>query len=333
MSVAALSSLARANTVHFSGRDFYSPRSIMLVDEVPSLDGRGLSSAFHPIRLVGVTTPAAERVASLAGAIHVPGSGSGSGWFLKRRDPFPFDVAHAVLPRMAWRSVVPEIVDLVPRTIWYASLANLMVAGAWKSLAGRFWHAEQGCFQCGAGPMGLDAHEMWSYHGAENVGFMMSRYGPDAPAGVNVAVLREIRMLCGACHLMTHLGFTRNLSARSNAEPNSVRGGSLYERTFSRLRAVNRIVDVGAIANREITAYSEEIYRKYAARSKRRWALDVGALAGRWLPLTSGVARSGTDGLRFRGPQGPVSFRVLNCDFRVKDGRTFMVPRAPLSDA
>jgi hypothetical protein len=180
-----------------------------------------------------------------------------SGWWAPRARDFPFEALERVLPRYARRSVVPEIVDLIPATSWHASLANLLTKTSWDLLRNEAGEKAGGCEECGV-KTGIECHEAWSY---------------DERTGVQTLV--RLRALCTSCHETCHLGFAR------------LRGR--FEIAFGRLCRINRIRDD------ERRAYLAEIEGRFMRRSRRAWALDLGMLAGRRLSLTGTMVRVDED--------------------------------------
>ena len=172
---------------------------------------------------------------------------SESGWWAPRSIDFPFEQLERVLPRYARRGLVPEIVDLIPATSWHASLANLLTKTSWDLLRNEAAESVGGCEECGV-RRGIECHEAWTY---------------DERTGVQR--LRRLRPLCTSCHETCHLGFAR------------MRGR--FDVAFGRLCRINRIGDD------ERRAYLTEIEGRFARRSRRSWALDLGMLAGRRLSL------------------------------------------------
>lgn len=210
-----------------------------------------------------------------------------SGWWAPRSCDFPFEALERVLPRYARRSIVPEIVDLIPASSWHASLANLLTRSSWDMLRKETAHAAGGCEECGV-KTGIECHESWSY---------------DERTGVQT--LKRLRALCSPCHETCHLGFAR------------MRGR--FDVAFGRLCRINRI------APDERVAYLKEIEGRFLRRSKRAWALDLGRLSGRRLGLI-GSMRSVGDGVLV-GPSrsGPeVELLLLGLDVVEAKGKLFL---------
>jgi len=316
-----------SNTVRASGGDFSTPRPISSAAQIPPIGPFGFDRDVRPIRLRGVVSRADEAEVAGAGAYR-----NGAHWFVDRTDPFPFHLER-YLPRMAWRSVTPEISDMIPKVCWGWSLARLMVAADWNALCDRILAQQRVCYECGGIPVvprdpkakwakdsctkRLDGHEVWSFNGTEPTGFTFaSRDGPKPIVGVQRLV--SIQMLCGRCHETKHIG---NAGHRSP---------HVHERAFARLGAINR-VSFAPHPHGEAAAYLLEIRRKYATRNMARsfWAMDFAALGGEPLRLVRTVSHAG-DGLLVRGRRDGsdgASVRVINADISEAGGHVVVTPR------
>src|SRR3546814_17266667 len=73
---------------------------------------------------------------------------------LEPLDPF--------LPQFARRSIVPNVVDLIPETSWCSSLANMLSTRSWKLLRDVVIARVGGCEDCGS-RANTECHELWSY--------------------------------------------------------------------------------------------------------------------------------------------------------------------------
>ena len=299
------------NAVFNSGRDFFTPRTISRAAQIPVLESLRAGAAPAPIRLRGIGRNAVA-VAALASANGA--RQAGQSWVVDRVDPFPFDALDAHLPRMARRSLHVDIVDLVPRSEWYTSLARMMVKAAWDRLADTAWSRQFVCYECGSLPFKgerLDCHEVWWYNAHEIAGHDAA----GAPI-LGVRRLRALRMLCGRCHEMQHLG-------------NADRRGH-FQRAFERLGAVNRI-NWGPPPQGEAAAYRKEIYDKYNSRNRTRvaWNLDLAAAAGIRLQLKETLRHAGgglivrTDGT---GSDREV-VRIVNADIGTYGKHVYVEPR------
>lgn len=162
---------------------------------------------------------------------------SGAGWVMPRKDDFPFDEIKDLLPRAALRSIVPEIVDLIPATSWFASLANLLSRESWGRLRLPLVDHHGGCQDCGH-PHRLEAHEAWSY---------------DEDAGIQS--LDGILVLCRFCHETRHLGRARMMGR--------------FDEAVGRLARINRL------RNDEIASYVQNVSENWHRRSSMSWQLRL----------------------------------------------------------
>lgn len=193
------------------------------------------------------TAGADRRVLVRSGARATP-----RGWSVPRSVEVDLDALDEHLPRYARRTVVPEVVDLIPSSSWNASLANMLLPKAWATIRTVANALAEGCVDCGASDR-LECHEDWSY---------------DERAGVQT--LRGLLSLCGRCHETRHLGFAR------------VRGR--YDKALSRLGMLNRL------GKGELSAFADETFERFERRSRRLWKLDLSFLAGHGLGLKRGYA-------------------------------------------
>jgi hypothetical protein len=176
-------------------------------------------------------------------------------WWRMRSEDFPFDALDAHLPRAARRSIVPEVVDLIPSSSWFASLANLLRRDSWDDLRRPLVAHHGGCQDCGDDRR-LEAHESWSYD--------------DVAA---VQTLDGILVLCRACHETRHLGRAK-VTGR-------------FDQAFGRLCTVNRIRDD------ERMAYIARVSSTWRARSAREWQLRLPLPEGLSLRLRPSVRHEG----------------------------------------
>jgi len=149
--------------------------------------------------------------------------------------------------------------ELIPRTSWGSSLANLLTEASWRALKAPFLERTGGaCLLCGVPPTGRrhDAHEIWRYH------------APLQPATTGVQELLDIWPLCESCHRMFHLGL-------------AFKQGQLGE-MLARLAAMN------GWGRHEAQAYYSRAAAEWAARGRYEWVLDLSAVIAFRLALRAG---------------------------------------------
>lgn len=141
------------------------------------------------------------------------------------------------LPFIARPFITAQIVDLIPSTSWFSSLANMLSKPYWDALREQSISSLQGCYNCGS-RVKLEAHEIWDYDDINKI-----------------QKLLEIRCLCKLCHETMHLG-------RANVMGN-------FNQAFKRLCLINRIRED------EEKTYLDMIFSNYERRSRYKWSLDL----------------------------------------------------------
>lgn len=165
-----------------------------------------------------------------------------TGHHVLRKDDFPFEVLHDFLPRMAQKTVSPELVELIPATSWFASLANLLVGSSWKALRDFAISRTRCCEECGSA-LNLEAHEIWEYDHEDLV-----------------QTLTGIEVLCNLCHGTRHLG-------RANIIGN-------FDATFKRLCLINRLTV------EQENPYKDMIFGLWEERSSKQWKINLSEVLG-----------------------------------------------------
>lgn len=263
--------------------DLTSPRTIASASEIPVFASRHRGLPV-PVRLLRARAVNARYLES-CGAVKL-----NEGWVRHRTEDFPFERLDHFLPRMARRTLTPEIVDLIPATSWFASLANLLTRTSWEVLRAPLVAHHGGCEDCGGGTS-LEAHENWLYE----------PYDEDS----GVQSLSGIVVLCKVCHETRHLGLAR------------MRGR--FGLAFSRLCAVNRISTL------EAPVYLREIESRWEIRSDMEWALDLRLPAGMRLDVRPSVIHAGDGWLMGRTAKEEVAVRVVDVGVEETAGRVTLV--------
>lgn len=258
----------------------WSERVISSSADIPVPDPRWPSRG---VNLIGMSSAEAQAQARAGGA-----SAGRYGWWVERRDPFPFDQLDDLLPRMARRVLVPQVVDLIPSSSWFASLANMLVASSWSSLRDPVIRGHGGCEECGV-RSGLEGHETWSY---------------DDVLGRQTLI--GIRSLCFQCHETQHLG-RANVNGR-------------FERVFDRLCRMNRLEAW------ERPSFHDEIVKRWETRSKREWDLDLVVDDDMILELKSSIIYGGDNWIvqPANARRGEVASRIVNAQV-LTDGKRLVI--------
>lgn len=225
------------------GMTSFAPRYLDLDQPfmVPRPDGMRLMG------LVG-TSNADANVLQAAGAFW-----NKDGWSVDLDQVKSLKPLEQYLPNKARPEFVPHVVDLIPSTSWFSSLANLLAPGAWHRIRKEVIERDVSCRECGS-RWSLEVHELWDY---------------SQPNGVQT--LTGFELLCSRCHETRHLGLA------------SVRGR--FEQVFQRLAMLNRL------GESELAPYHRAVIDLYELRSSRNWTLNLELVHGRALKLANSVKR------------------------------------------
>lgn len=255
-------------------------RGIARAAQIPYPDHRSRPRSVNLVRM-GARGAVSDAVA--AGAVE-----GVAGWTVGRADPFPFSALTRSLPRTAQAVIRPEVVDLIPASSWFASLANMLVTSSWTALRDPVLAWQGGCQECGA-RAGTEGHELWSY---------------DAASGRQT--LRGIRALCFQCHEMQHLG-RANVNGR-------------FDQVFDRLCRMNRVLE------HERAAYRAAIFDMWADRSDHEWELDLSVTGDTTLALKSTILYAGDNWVvqPATARRAEVASRIANAEV-LSDGRRLVI--------
>lgn len=151
-------------------------------------------------------------------------------------------------------------VDLVPESCWFTNVRSCVDKTDWDRLRRMIYdRADNQCEACGArrdpaAQVRLEAHERWSYDDT-----------------TRTQRLRRLVTLCSPCHLATHFGFAQISGKDAQA--------------LSQLMTVNNWTRQAA--NDHVAAAA----RRWAARSKHDWHLDLTMLTDAGVRLAQPPAR------------------------------------------
>jgi hypothetical protein len=207
---------------------------------------RGFGSTFPGPGKIGINIPAEhhEKIRSLDSA-EIWDFGRIS---LSRADIIR-DELQQFAPLIARKHFVPFHADMIPRTSFGASLANLLTSESWKAVRKPYFKAAgYVCQICGEGNGAVEGHEVWKFHDGRIDG-----------NGWGTQSLETILCLCNECHQMFHIGL------------GSLRGQS--KAIQERVRAINEWT------TQDYRTYAENCVRQYNSRSRRNWILDLTQVA------------------------------------------------------
>jgi hypothetical protein len=134
-------------------------------------------------------------------------------------------------------------IELVPKTVWYKSLAKLLPRNVWDSIRDdTIERSGRKCQICGETEGAMNLHEIWEYddvnHIQKLVGFVL---------------------LCSMCHHIKHIGLAGIL----------VREGKL---DYNEL--VKHFCEVNSCSEKDFKKHIEEAFEIWRERSKHQWKQD-----------------------------------------------------------
>ncbi|WP_429036468.1 hypothetical protein [Aeromonas media] len=146
----------------------------------------------------------------------------------------------------------PVIGELIPRSSWGSSLANLLTKTSWDKLRHPIIEKHSNsCQACGTKKNTLDVHEVWNYE------FLSD--DNDKPLNWGIQHLEGLVCVCKECHEMFHLGL-----AYSN---------NRLDEVMERLRAINGWTPTAA------QKYCNEVFDRWDEASKIHWILDLSEIS------------------------------------------------------
>jgi len=136
-------------------------------------------------------------------------------------------------------------IELVPKTAQYANFRNAVTRSVWEKIA-KQTKERQGnkCGICGNQGHRLFCHEVWEYDD--------SRF---------IYKLVGFISLCGNCHSVKHMGFTKIQAKRGLVDLEAV---------------IDHFCKVNGCTNAEYQDYEKVVFAEYHARSQYEWKPDFG---------------------------------------------------------
>jgi hypothetical protein len=132
-------------------------------------------------------------------------------------------------------------IELVPGSSWFNNVRSAVSRAQWDMIRKRVYSESYNlCQICGGRGRNhpVECHEIWSYQDSQNL-----------------QKLEGMIALCPACHLVKHMGLA------------GIRGES--EKAFHHFMKVNKL------KRAEAEAEIEQAFQLWAARSKRKWTVDI----------------------------------------------------------
>ena len=145
-------------------------------------------------------------------------------------------------------------IELVPSSVWYSSLYQLLPRNVWYRIKQRLY-AEEGreCYICGSREGRFSAHEFWQYDD-----------------GALIQRLVAVHHLCNLCHKIKHIGFWCH-TADGRAK--------LKEEGLDRQDLIKHFSKLNNCTQKEFLEHEDKAFDIWSERSKHQWKQDFGEFA------------------------------------------------------
>jgi len=142
-------------------------------------------------------------------------------------------------------------IELVPRTVWYSSLYQLLPKNKWNAIKEEILAKEgRKCYICGSEEGTLTAHEFWEYDDKKHIQRLV-----------------EIHHLCDLCHKIKHIGFWCHTSDWRE---------KLEREGLSREDLIKHFCEVNNCTEKEFLQHEDKAFEVWRERSKHQWKQDFG---------------------------------------------------------
>ena len=136
-------------------------------------------------------------------------------------------------------------IELVPSTVWYSSLANLLPKEVWKGVRKEIIEKNGYlCQICGEKEGIMNLHEVWEYHDEKHI-----------------QKLEGFILLCKMCHHVKHIGLARILANQGKLD---------YDNVIEHFCRVNKST------KREFEKHRAKAFNIFRKRSNYQWEQDFG---------------------------------------------------------
>lgn len=145
-------------------------------------------------------------------------------------------------------------IELVPSSVWYSSLYQLLPKKAWYRIKQRLYVQEgRKCYICGSTEGRFSAHEFWEYDDKDHI-----------------QRLAGVHHLCNLCHKIKHIGFWCYI-ARGKA--------NLEREGLNREDLIKHFCTVNDCTTKDFLEHERKAFDAWTERSKHQWKQDFGEFA------------------------------------------------------
>lgn len=136
-------------------------------------------------------------------------------------------------------------IELVPNTVWYSSLHNLLPRKVWENMRNEIIreHGKK-CQVCGETEGRMNLHEIWKYDDEKHI-----------------QKLEGFTLLCDMCHHVKHIGLAGILANQGKLDYNEV---------------VEHFCKVNGCTKKDFENHKRTAFETWRKRSEQQWKQDFG---------------------------------------------------------
>jgi hypothetical protein len=136
-------------------------------------------------------------------------------------------------------------VELVPSTVWFSSLHNLLSRKVWDNIRNEIIQKNgRKCQICGEVEGRMNLHEIWKYDDAKHI-----------------QTLEGFILLCNMCHHVKHIGLAGILASKGKLDYNEL---------------IKHFCKVNGCSEKDFQKHVTRAFEIWEKRSEHQWKQDFG---------------------------------------------------------
>ncbi|MBO3809708.1 MAG: hypothetical protein FGF50_08970 [Candidatus Brockarchaeota archaeon] len=158
----------------------------------------------------------------------------------------PISISRRTLDNQLLKHFIDKLtIELVPSTVWFSSLYNLMPEDKWRELKKQIYEEEGECYICGSTESPFELHEFWEYDDKNHVQKLIG-----------------VHHLCRLCHMIKHIGFW------CHTEDGRTK---LKQIGLSREDLIKHFCKVNQCSEKDFLQHEDNAFKIWRERSKHQW--------------------------------------------------------------
>lgn len=142
-------------------------------------------------------------------------------------------------------------IELVPSTVWFSSLYNLMPEDKWRELKKQIYEKEGiECYICGSTNPPFELHEFWEYDDKNHVQKLVG-----------------VHHLCRLCHMIKHIGFWCHTNEGI---------AKLKKAGLSKKDLMKHFCKVNQCSEKDFLQHEDTAFKVWRERSQHQWKQNFG---------------------------------------------------------